>query len=267
MFNIPGLFFYLEETQNRKCFICNISSYGSSRTGSDIFVVVCCHCILFTKVYKTVQKCIWQTVSRTSDKAGLAFRAEPFKLLFLPQATQDKMTLCKLCPVGNKLGTIWEWLCLLWQRAKSRYVAHWTPSAWTHFFLTSIWSVCLRVCVHVQSRKPGANASRQIRGTRWESRTFLWDDKPSQSHTSTGMLGKQSGWVGGWVYERQGGRWWLQHDHANGEEKWMSVTSVNQKSLVSQKEQRSNCTAVWLPGVSNAEGSRRKMDDGRLLTL
>lgn len=34
-------------------------------------------------------------------------------------------------------------------------------------------------------------------GTRWESRTFLGDDKPSQSHTSTGMLGKQTGWASG----------------------------------------------------------------------
>lgn len=47
------------------------------------------------------------------------------------------------------------------------------------------------------SRKPGANVSRQIGGTRWESRTFLRDDKPSQSHTSAGMLGKQTGWDGG----------------------------------------------------------------------
>lgn len=56
---------------------------------------------------------------------------------------------------------------------------------------------CVCVCVHVRSRKPGANASRQIGGTRWESRTFLRDDKPSQSHTSTGMLGKQTGWAVG----------------------------------------------------------------------
>lgn len=34
-------------------------------------------------------------------------------------------------------------------------------------------------------------------GTRWESGTFLGDDKPSQSHTSTGMLGKQTGWASG----------------------------------------------------------------------
>lgn len=71
------------------------------------------------------------------------------------------------------------------------------------FFKASISNVCLPVCVwafecvHVQSRKPGANASRQIGGTRWESGTFLRDDKPSQSHTSRGMLGKQSGWAGG----------------------------------------------------------------------
>ena len=74
-----------------------------------------------------------------------------------------------------------------------------------HIFLkASISSVC--VCVHVQSRKPGANASRQIGGTRWESRTFLRDDKPSQSHTSTGMLGKQTR-VGGWDAGWEAGRW------------------------------------------------------------
>lgn len=50
-------------------------------------------------------------------------------------------------------------------------------------------SVFKQACT--RSRKPGANASRHIEETRWESGTFLRDDKPSQSHTSTGMLGKQ----------------------------------------------------------------------------
>lgn len=83
--------------------------------------------------------------------------------------------------------------------------------------------VRVSVCVHVQSRKPGANASRQIGGTRWESRTFLGDDKPSQSHTSTGMLGKQTGWVGG----MQGGRMSEQGgERDTGRRK--SVTSLDQ---------------------------------------
>jgi hypothetical protein len=30
-------------------------------------------------------------------------------------------------------------------------------------------------------------------GTRWERRTFQGDDKPSQSHTSTGMLEEKKG--------------------------------------------------------------------------
>lgn len=85
------------------------------------------------------------------------------------------------------------------------------------FFKASISSVCVCVCVHVQSRKPGANASRQIGGTRWESKTFLRDDKPSQSHTSTGMLGKQTGSVGGW-FETQGGRWGLEMSVQGGRE-------------------------------------------------
>lgn len=58
--------------------------------------------------------------------------------------------------------------------------------------------------MHARTRKPGANASRHIEEPRWESGTFLRDDKPSQSHTSTGMLGKQTEWVRcGW--EGRGG--------------------------------------------------------------
>lgn len=65
-------------------------------------------------------------------------------------------------------------------------------------------------------------------GTRWESRTFLRDDKPSQSHTSTGMLGKQTGCLGemqrgrwGWDMSEQGGR------EASNEKKKI-VTSLDQ---------------------------------------